>query len=429
MKRKTIRLVIILATIALSGIIIIQILWFQKAFALKEMQTNQSIHIALKNVAEKILIYNNNPSTLVNPVNQVSSNYYTVMVNDAINAKILEDYLKNEFEHKDILIDFEYGIYDCGTEKMVYGDYVKANKFSYVKDTAKNSKPQPTVLPVLSHDNYYFGVHFPTRNEYLLGELDMWVFTSMVMLLVVIFFAYTIFIILKQKRLSEIQTDFINNMTHEFKTPISTISISSEVLMKPNIVENPERLLNYATIIHNENKRLKKQVEHILQMATLDKEDHQLNKEAIDVHDLIRKVVSNSEATLKQVEGKIDLHFDPNPLIISADSLHLTNIIYNLVDNAIKYSKEAPKIDIYTENKRNGVVIAIADQGIGIAQDAKRHIFDKFYRVPKGDIHDVKGFGLGLNYVKIMVEAHRGNIKVESEPNKGSKFTIYLPYA
>jgi two-component system, OmpR family, phosphate regulon sensor histidine kinase PhoR len=428
MKRSTIQLVIILATVSLTGIIIIQILWFQKAFALKETQLNQSIQVSLKNVAEKILLYNNNPSTLVNPVNQVSSNYYIVMVNDIIDAKVLELYLKNEFEHREILIDFEYAIYDCSTEDMVYGNYVKALQTAYEKDEPQSQKPQPTVLPVLNRENYYFGVYFPTRSEYLIGELDMWVFTSLILLVVVIFFAYTIFVILKQKRLSEIQTDFINNMTHEFKTPISTISISSEVLMKPNIIENPERLLNYATIIHNENKRLKNQVEHILQMATLTKEDLQLNKEALDVHELIYKVVRNQELTLKKFNGSIRLHLAPQAVVIHADPLHLTNMIYNLLDNAIKYSRETPEIDIYTENKKNGITLAIADQGIGISPEAKRHIFDKFYRVPKGDIHDVKGFGLGLNYVKLLVDAHKGNIKVESELGKGTKLTIYLPY-
>lgn len=429
MKHRTIRIVIVMATFSLIGIILIQIFWFDKAFTLKEKQLNQGIQIALQNVAEKILLYNNNPSTLVNPVNQISSNYYIVMVNDIIEASILELYLKTEFEHRGIYIDFEYGIYDCTNEKMIYGNYVSANNKYASRDTTSKYENKPSVLPVLNKDNYYFGVYFPSRNEYMIGQMDIWIFSSIILLVVVVFFAYTIFIILKQKRLSEVQTDFINNMTHEFKTPISTISISSEVLMKPNIIENPERLLNYATIIHNENKRLKKQVEHILQMATLEKEDLKLNKEALDVHELIRKVVRNVEVTLKQTNGSIRLQFDSKPVIINADSLHLTNIIYNLLDNAMKYSKEAPEIIISTENKKNGIILSIEDKGIGIKPESKKHIFTKFYRVPKGDVHDVKGFGLGLNYVKIMVEAHKGNIKVESEFGAGSKFIIYLPSA
>lgn len=425
MKRSALRLFTVLATISLVGIVLIQIFWVQKAFDLKEKQLGQGINIALKNVAEKILMYNNNPSTLVNPVEQISSNYFVVMVNDVIDAKILELYLKTEFEYMNIYIEFEYGIYDCMTQQIIYGNRVRSGKDEQVV----SATIKPTVLPVLNRDNYYFVIYFPTRGEYLLGQMDIWIFSSLVLLIVVIFFSYTIFIIFKQKRLSEIQTDFINNMTHEFKTPISTISVSSEVLMKPNIIENPERLLNYATIIHNENKRLKKQVEHILQMATLEKEDLTLHKEAVDIHELIQRAIKNMEVTLKQVEGAVFLHFDPKPVVIYADALHLINIIYNLLDNAIKYSREAPRITISTENKKNGIHIIVEDEGIGIAPEAKKQIFNKFYRVPKGDIHDVKGYGLGLNYVKIMVEAHKGNIKVESEEGKGSKFILYLPYS
>jgi two-component system, OmpR family, phosphate regulon sensor histidine kinase PhoR len=425
MKRSAIRIVIILATISLGGIIMIQIFWFDKAFRMQETELNQSIHIALKGVAEKILMYNDNPSTLVNPVNQVSSNYYIVMVNDVIDAKVLELYLKTELHFRGINMDFEYGIYDCATEKMVYGNYVQVNKSTNLID--ESHKPTPTVLPVLNKENYYFGVFFPKRQSYMLGQMEIWVFSSVILLVVVVFFAYTIFVILRQKRLSEVQRDFINNMTHEFKTPLATISISSEVLMKPNIIENPERLLNYATIIQTESKRLKKQVERVLQMATLEKEDLKLNKEIIDVHELIRKVVNNLEGTLKQVNGQVKLIFSINPIIVHADKLHLTNMIYNLLDNAIKYSISEPEITITTGTKRNGIEISIADNGIGIEPDSRKHIFQKFYRVPKGDVHDVKGFGLGLSYVKLMAEAHRGTIRVESELGKGSKFTLYLP--
>ncbi len=413
---------IILATISLTGIVVIQIFWVKKAFDLKEKQFNQTMHIALKNVAENILLYNNNPSSLLNPVNQVSSNYYIVKVNDMIDAYTLELYLKNEFEHKGISLDFEYGIYDCSNEEMVYGNYVSA-------DESINKNSSRTALPKWSSDNYYFGVYFPTREEYLLGQMDIWIFSSIVLLIVLIFFAYTIFMIMKQRRLSEIQKDFINNMTHEFKTPISTIAISSEILMKPEIINQPERLLNYASIIHSENSRLKKQVERVLQMATLDKEEIRLDKNPLDLNELIQKIVRNMHAALRQKDGVVSFQLDEMPVVINADNVHLSNIIYNLIDNAIKYAKEKPEITISTKAKKNHVVIGVEDKGIGINKDSKKLIFNKFYRVSTGNIHDVKGFGLGLNYVKIMVNAHKGKIKLESELNKGSKFSILLPYS
>lgn len=424
MRSHSLRLVIWLATVALAGIVIIQILWLDKAFRFKEKQTDSSIFIALKNVAEKLLMYNDNPSTLVNPVKQVASNYYTVMINDVIDAKFLEMSLKNELEQRGLFLDFEYVIYDCSGNQLVYGNYIEAEKNAF-KSKINNSTLAS--LPNFNHDNYYFGVFFPKRSEYLLGQLDVWIFTSVILLGIIVFFAYAVWVLLQQKRLSEVQRDFINNMTHEFKTPISTIAISCEVLLKPEIIKTPERLLNYATIIQNENNRLKKQVENVLQLATFEKKDLHLNKEAININDLIRKVIKNIDANLKNTNTQIVLHLSEKPVVVNADSMHITNLMYNLLDNAIKYSKENPMITIYTENKKNGILISVEDNGIGIPKNAQKQIFQKFYRVPKGDIYDIKGYGLGLSYVKIMIEAHKGNIRVESEEGKGSKFIVELP--
>ncbi|TAF63843.1 MAG: sensor histidine kinase [Cytophagales bacterium] len=422
MKKRNIQLFVILATISLTGIIVIQIFWVKKAFDLKDKQFDQTMHIALKNVAERILIYNNNPSVLVNPVSQVSSNYYIVMVNDVIDASKLELYLKTEFQARDIFLDFEYGIYDCISSNMVYGNYVSMNPNS----TYQNKKNQ-AIFPKWSSENYYFGVYFPKRQEYLFGQMDIWIFSSLVLLIVVIFFSYTLFVIIKQRRLSEIQTDFINNMTHEFKTPISTIALSSDVLLKPDINEHPHRLQNYAQIIKTENNRLKNQVERVLQMAILEKEEFKLHKEAIDLNALITEIAHNMKPLLKQKNAELLLQLDKQPVIVSADRVHLNNIIHNLIDNALKYSQEQPLITIVSKNKKNKVVFSVEDNGIGIATKDKKHIFDKFYRVSTGNVHNVKGFGLGLHYVKLMIEAHRGNIKLESEVGKGSRFTITMP--
>ena len=244
------------------------------------------------------------------------------------------------------------------------------------------------------------------------------------MLLVIVFFAYTLFVILKQKRLSEIQKDFINNMTHEFKTPLSTIAISTAVLKDPNIIKAPERLLNYATIIENENQRLKQQVERVLQMARLEKEDIGLKKETVDVHELIQDAVKinaiNSKATIT-----LDLQATRSQL--AADKLHLTNVFFNLLDNAIKYNTNAPEIVVRSQNVNGSIQIEVQDNGIGIKPEDQRKIFFRFYRVPTGNLHDVKGFGLGLSYVKLIVEGHKGKITVSSEPGNGSCFSIVLP--
>jgi two-component system, OmpR family, phosphate regulon sensor histidine kinase PhoR len=423
MKRGAMRLFIVLASLSLTGIVVIQIFWIIRAFDLKEKQFNQSITIALKNVAEKILMYNNNPNTtLVNPVQQVSSNYYIVMVNDVIDAYALELYLKTELEHRGILVDFEYGIYDKRNDKMVYGNYVGKD------DTYISKYNSRSILPALTRNNYYFGVFFPTKSEYMFWQLDVWIFSSLVLLIVVIFFAYTFFVILKQKRLSEVQTDFINNMTHEFKTPISTIAISSEVLMREDIIAQPQKIYNYARIIHSENARLKNQVERVLQIASLDEANPQLHKTIIDINELLKKVIENMKINLQQKSTQILLSLKEKALEISADSVHLTNIFYNLIDNALKYSPEQSTILIKTKEHKKGAIISIQDNGIGISKEDKKHIFDKFFRVSTGNVHNIKGFGLGLYYVKIMVEAHKGTIDLETEINEGTTFNIWLPY-
>ncbi len=424
MNRHTIRLLVILAAIAITGIISTQVFWVKRAFDLKEKQFNQTVSIALKNVAEQMLSYNNHATSLINPVCQYSTNYFVVAVNDVIDANVLEHFLKKEFSRINLNLDFEYGIYDCNSERMVYGNYVNTGlrNFDIENHQRKN-------LPKWENRTYYFGVNFPTRENHLLAQMGIWGFSSFVLLVMVVFFAYALFVILKQKRLSEIQKDFINNMTHEFKTPISTIAISSEVLKNPNIIQNPGRLLNYATIIQEEANRLRNQVETVLQMASIDKEEIKLKKEQVDVHEVIHKAVENIEPLLKHENGSLTFQLDALEPVVYADRLHLTNMIYNLLDNAVKYTQIQPVILIYTKNEGKGVSICIRDNGIGIGKEHQKKIFDKFYRVPTGNVHNVKGFGLGLNYIHSLVKAHKGCIRLESELQKGSVFSIFLPFA
>lgn len=411
-----------LATISILGISITQIYWVKRAFGLKEAEFDRQVNTALFNVASQIFSLNNTPSPANNPVKQISTNYYVVMVNGEIDASLLEFLLRSEFEKRNIQADFEYGIYDCTHEKMVYGNYVK------LSDNVSKREQNPN-LPKWVNAGYYFGVQFPNREAQILNQMGIWSFSSAVLLIVIIFFGYTLFVILKQKRLSEIQKDFINNMTHEFKTPISTIAVSTEVLKDTSIVQQPERLHQYATIIENENKRLKQHVERVLQMASLDKEDVGLKKETINLHEVIEDVVNSMLIALNEKEGTIQLHLDALSPEIKADRHHLTNVIFNLVDNAIKYCTEKPEVTITTAQQPNGIRLTIQDNGIGISEENKKRIFQKFYRVPTGNIHDVKGFGLGLHYVKQIVEAHRGRITVNSQPGNGCIFTLELPTA
>jgi two-component system, OmpR family, phosphate regulon sensor histidine kinase PhoR len=414
--RNTLRIIIILAAVSIVGITTTQIYWVRKAFDLKENQFNRDVTAALAQVSSKILEINKTPSPANNPVTQLTSNYFVVLVNGPIDNNLLEFLLLTEFEKRRITADFEYGVFDCIDKCMVGGNYTSPGKIA----THVNF----TELPAWKNDGYYFGVQFPMVEATLISQMGIWGFSSIVLLIVIFFFVYTLFVILKQKRLSEIQKDFINNMTHEFKTPLSTIAISTSVLKDPAIIHTPERLLNYATIIENENQRLQQQVERVLQMARLETEDLGLKKEKHDLHQLIKEAASNNLLTSK---ASITLLLEAEQTEVKVDKLHMINVIFNLLDNAIKYNLNVPAITIRTFDSEENICMEITDNGIGISVEEQKKIFHRFYRISTGNLHDVKGFGLGLSYVKLIIESHKGKISLTSDSTHGSCFLIELP--
>ncbi len=416
MSRLTLRIIIILAAISIAGITTTQIYWVRKAFDLKENQFNRDVTAALGQVSSKILEITKTPPPANNPVTQLSTNYFVVLVNSPIDNNLLEFLLLTEFEKRNITADFEYGVYDCVEKCMVGGNNLSPRKISKQVNFSE--------LPAWQNDGYYFGVQFPLMEANLISQMGIWGFSSVVLLIVIFFFVYTLFVILKQRRLSEIQKDFINNMTHEFKTPLSTIAISTSVLKDPGIIQTPERLLNYATIIENESQRLQQQVERVLQMARLETEDLGLKRENQDLHKLLSEAVANNAIASKAI---INLKLEAKRATLLCDKLHIINVIFNLFDNAIKYNLNKPILDVRTYNIAGHVVFEVRDNGIGITAEDQKKIFQRFYRVPTGNLHDVKGFGLGLSYVKLIVETHKGKISIYSELGNGSCFTIILP--
>ncbi|MEQ8624213.1 MAG: HAMP domain-containing sensor histidine kinase [Vicingaceae bacterium] len=421
MNRKTIRIIIFFAVFTVIGIFSFQIFWVQRAFSLQEKQFNERVHVALTNVVKEVQKLNNDSSNIYEPVKQISSNYYLASTNDTLHPYLLESLLKGAFQDRNLNSDFEYVVYDCFTDSIVFGNYVdlEAEAKSLVYRTSNRDK--------WNKASHYFGVYFPGKELHLLNEMGIWVVSTIFLLLVVVFFSYTIWVILKQKKLSEIRTDFINNMTHELKTPISTILLSTEVLSNPNISKEPERLANYSKIIKEESERLKTQVDKVLQMASLDKKRVELDKKEVDLHQVIKKTVTGFELILDANEAEIKQELKAKNAIVLGDELHLTNILFNLIDNAIKYSSEKSRILISTEEHKNGINLRVIDNGIGMTREQQKHVFEKFYRVPTGDKHDVKGFGIGLNYVFRMVKQHQGKIQLKSEPGSGSTFKIYFP--
>ncbi len=419
MRHKQIRFVVLLGAISIIGIISVQAYFLQKAWNIREKQFFQTIEIGLKNVAEKISRLNVTTLPYGNPVRQLSSNYFVVDLNSIIDANILEFYLKKEFEKLNLHTDYEYAIYDCHTDKMVYGDYISNN------GTSKSPKLTGN-LPKYSGYLYYFGIRFPSLRSAVAEDMAIWFFFTVILLLSVIFFVYAIFIILQQKRFSEMQKDFINTMTHEFKTPISSISISADILVHPDIVNDPKRLSRYGWIIKQETQRLNFLVEKLLQIASLEKNRIQLKKERIALNELIRTLSDNFMANHGS-SAKIEVSLDDAVDKVEADILHLSSILYNMTDNALKYAGDNPLVQIMTRKENDVALIIVSDNGPGIDPRYRRRVFEKFFRIPSGNIHDVKGFGLGLYYVKIICRAHGWKIRLGSEPGKGAVFTLEIP--
>jgi two-component system, OmpR family, phosphate regulon sensor histidine kinase PhoR len=417
-------MVVILAALSIVGITITQVYWVRKAFDLQQGDFDRQVNTALLSVAQHFFKINNTPSPANNPVVRVSTNYYAVMLNSDINANVLEFLLKTEFEKRNIKADFEYGIYDCSQECMIYGKQVFRKQ---VSSTSTKEELSLTSLPPLPNTSYYFGVRFPGREVQLVNQMGIWTFSSVVLLVVIIFFVYALFVIFRQKRLSEVQKDFINNMTHEFKTPLSTISLSVEVFRQQALHPQPERMLSYASIIEQETNRMRKHLERMLQVARFDKADIQLKKEPIDMHQLIRETVDSLQPLLLEKKASVVFSFQSESATVQGDRHHLANVIFNLLDNALKYSTNQPEITITTRQQAKGVLIEVQDSGIGISPEHQKKVFQKFYRVPTGNVHNVKGFGLGLSYVKQVVGAHSGNVVLKSELNEGSIFMVYLP--
>ena len=419
MSRRTIIITILLALISLVIIIAGQVFWVRKAYALQEEQFNKRVFVALSEVVKQIHIINKD-SAQADPVEQMTSNYFIANINDTPQPYLLENLIKSEFIKSDLREDFEYGIYDCFTDSIVFGSKVSWND-SLQTQPAKRIQN----LKDFQSDGHYFGVLFPNKTAFIILQLDFWMYSSIVILLIIIFFSYTIFVMLRQKKLTDIRTDFVNNMTHELKTPISTIGLSAEAISQTAVQEDKSRLNQYINIIKSENGRLKTQVERVLQIASLTPKKVQLKNDRMDIHELLKTASETFQIQAADKEGELTFMPGAEHYHVKGDVVHITNVIHNLLDNAIKYAEGRPLVKVRTFNDADlNLLVEVADNGVGIGRQHQKMIFEKFYRVPTGDLHSVRGFGLGLFYVKTVLKAHKANIKVHSEPGKGSTFTL-----
>jgi len=355
---------------------------------------------------------------VINKLTQTSSN---LPLEEKVNLKTLNDKIRDELRYNGIDLPFQFEIVDKNDKAVFIQE-------SYVETPKTEIYPQ-VLFPNDPIDRYnYLWLSFPTRHEYLMNEVAFIVPAFIFTFILLVTFIISIYLIFRQKKLSEMKSDFMNNMTHELKTPVSTISLAAQMLKDPGIMKSPEIFKHISSVINDETKRLSFQVEKVLQMSLFEKQQATLKFAELDVNDVIVNIANTYQLKVEKFGGSIDIDLEAAETMVSADEMHFTNVLFNLLDNALKYRKEDIPLElmIRTWNQNNKVYISVEDNGIGIKKEDAKKIFERFYRVSTGNRHDVKGFGLGLAYVKKIIDDHKGTIKVESELGQGTKFIISL---
>lgn len=416
MKTKKLNIIIVLGLVATIGILIAQLLWTKEAFTLEEKKFSQKTHIALLEVVKKLYEGTTNELPAENPIKKVANDYYIVNVENDFQPDILEYYLKTEFAKFNITTDFEYAMYNCQSDEMVYGNYVSM--------TDKKSSRKSVHFPKHKNLVYYFAVRFPNETTYLFSSLRFWFVLSFALIIILLVYVYSIYTIIQQKKYSELQRDFINNMTHEFKTPLSSILLASGYLNKQEVIKKDDKLGKYTEIIINQSKKLNSHIEQILNIAKSDSAPMEMQKTRLAVVPILKDVIENMQLRHKDLQVTIDGNEDT---IIEADEFHFTNIIYNLLDNSVKYCDTKPRINISITEGKNQLRLDFTDNGIGAASKNLNFIFDKFYRIPSVKSNEVNGFGLGLYYVKKICTQHNWKIFAANNPEKGLTISIVIP--
>jgi len=425
MNRRTLILTIIIMTIALSGLMVIQIYWIRNASTVREAGFRRSINEAIYRVVVRIERLEKKMSLKELPYESMLSFNRHMPYEKFMTVTLLDSMITQELNIRGIDTQFEFGIYK--PERYLFQMEKSPN---YRQELIQKGYAFPLFQADIFTSPEYLIIFFPNERYFLLTRLWGMLLVSMVLIIVIVYaYLYTLTTLFHQKRLSELKNDFINNMTHEFRTPISTISLACEALGDKDMLSSEDAVGRYVAMIREENMRLSFMAEKILQTAVLDKGQLRMKKERIDLHGIIADVVKNIRIQVEIKDGEIQTALKAPQHEIEGDRIHLTNLVYNLLDNANKYSPKKPLIQIETGNTDSGILMVIQDNGIGIRKQDQKKIFHRLYRVPTGNIHEVRGFGLGLSYVKAIVEEHHGKISLESDTGKGTCFRIVLPFA
>jgi two-component system phosphate regulon sensor histidine kinase PhoR len=408
MKNSHLRTIIIWGTFILACLIVVQVYWFSRAFNAEERQFDHTVQMVLKKVADSV--------SHTNKITKLSSNFFYVDTQIDLNDNELDSLLKREFELHDLSIFYELGVYRADDDTLVYGNYIEATKKKILTEKMKAGLGQSV------EEN--FAVYFPRKKSYVAAQLQIWIFSTVMLLLMVCFFAYAIASLLREKKFAELKSDFINNMTHEFKTPVTNIKIAAEMLKQK--FGDREGAKAYLDILEKENEKLRLKIEQVLLGSTLEYKKRP-SFALMDVHELIRNCAEAFHFKIQERTGTMNLELNAQSQYILGDHDMLAQALNNIIDNAEKYSPSQPQITVRTNDNGKDIEIIITDNGVGISPEMKSRVFEKFFRVPTGNVHSVKGFGLGLSFVKSVIEKHRGHIRLFSTLNQGTEVRILLP--
>lgn len=393
--------------------------WLKKVYSLEQRQFNTNVVKGIRGVFEDLEMNDNPAMNLHDLIVNPGENYFLFKADTIPEKDSLTFYLRKEFEDFDVLTDCKLGAYSSIEKKYVYEEYIPSPATRYPVTNVSG-------LSVLATDFDHILLYFPHRSNYIIAQMGLWISTSIALLITLISLAISLFYFYRQKFLAEIQKDFVNNFTHEFKTPLAVMKIAADVLANESILQQPSKLERYTSIVKNQTEHLQNQVGRLLRAAATENSELPIEKENIDAQRLIEEAINKVQPLIEERKAKIELKMEDEDAEILADKAHLELAVVNLLENALKYS-ENPRIIVETGKAENDFFISIKDNGIGIEKKYFKNIFKKFYRVPTGDVHDVKGFGLGLNFVKRIIDAHNGKIRVYSLPGIGTEFRLFIP--
>lgn len=417
LRSSAVRLGIFLSTLVIAVILIFQLIWLKRVYRLEQKEFDKNIVKAIRGLYEDINASVYYSSHLNELIEAPEPHLYIAQLPLTTGKDSIFQYLHYELEDFDILTNCYAAIYSADSGRYIYTDLL---------ETAGTKVTKKITIPATNRDFDHLTLYFPNRQQYVLSQMNFWIIISVVLLLVIILFGGSLYYFYRQKFLNETQKDFIHNFTHEFKTPVSVISLAAEVLKEQSINTKPEKLATYADIVAQQAEHLRKQIETLLKYSNTEAEKLHLRIEKLNVHDIVKSAVANLEPLITKTNAVLTLELNAADPFLQGDKDYLVIVIVNLIDNAIKYSRD-PKIIVETANSNGKILLSVSDNGIGIPQKQIKKIFKKFYRFHQGDTYQAKGFGIGLSFVRKIVLAHDGKIKIESIPGIGSKFIIELP--